>query len=57
MRAALGDLRHLQHFLGQVVAQRDDLPVDHDLIALAEREVSVLREVGDRIQQALKGKL
>jgi hypothetical protein len=60
MEAALADLRHLQGFLGMVAREREEVSgstTDHDLSALAEREMTTLQEIGDRIQQALVGKV
>lgn len=59
LRAALGDLRHLQGFLGMVANQPEELDpdtADDDLSALAAREAAVLAAVGERIEQALLGR-
>jgi hypothetical protein len=57
MQAALGDLRHLQGFLGMVGRQREESGgIDPVLSALAEVEAGVLAGIGDRIEQALLGR-
>ena len=59
MRAALGDLRHLENFLQQVAASGENgspADVDIDLAMLAGREHAVLHEMGDRIERLLAGR-
>lgn len=60
LRAALGDLRHLQNFLAQVGRERaesdPDFNVDPDLCGVAEIEAEVLRQVGDRLHRELQAK-
>jgi hypothetical protein len=60
LQAALGDIRHLQGFLAYVGREReasDPSTVDADLSALAEVAAMDLGEVGDRIQEALVGRV
>jgi hypothetical protein len=60
MEAALADLRHLEGFLARVEKEAEEhsgLSIDHELAALAGREVVLLRAIGDRIEAVLTPKL
>jgi len=54
LQAALGDLRHLEGFLGMIGRQRAESEgIDAALSAIGEQEADVLRQIGDRIEAVL----